>query len=75
MIQDWLPIAKLECEEVHKLIWEWNRLVVISVVRPNPLLFHVQRYVRAHWPQLIRPQVNSHRDAYFLCAIIEMMLT
>lgn len=42
------------------------RVVVLFVGRPKPLLFHVERYVKAQWPHLIRPRVTTHREGYFI---------
>lgn len=60
------PMAKLQSEEAHKLANEWDKVVVLFVAGPKPQLFHVQRYIKAQWPQLVKPRVTAHRDGYFL---------
>lgn len=65
-VREGVPIAKLVDDDVHKSVREWDRVVVLFVACVKPLLFHVQRYVRAQWPQLISPQIIGHRDDYLL---------
>lgn len=39
---------------------------MLFIAGPKPLLFHVQRYLKAQWPQLVQPRVTAHRDGHFL---------
>lgn len=47
-------VAKLCSEEGHKLVGEWEKMVVLFIACVQPLTFHVQHYVREQWPQLMR---------------------
>lgn len=39
--------AHLEGEEIHRLVGEWDRVVILFVARVKPQLFHVHQYIKA----------------------------
>lgn len=63
-IKNGIPTAVLQRNEVAKAAKKWDNVVVLYVCGERPVGWHLQRYIKAQWPEIDAPRIVLQSDGY-----------